>query len=266
MHANEPGLPLPGPAANDPGPARLVMPGRRVRAGAGVDWVGDGWRLFRRATLMWIVLLVVLFLVHLGLGMVPWAGMVLPSLVSPILMGGIALGCRSLETGGDLELEHLLAGFRRNTGFLFAIGVIYAVAEAAIIGAFGAIAGPTLTWAAIRGDEAAILQSLPDDPLRLVLGALVALALAVPLVAAYWFAPALAMLHDMPAIPAMKESFAACFRNLMPMTVYGLLMLALLMVAVIPLGLGLFAWTPLLMATTYTSYRSVFTEEDGDAP
>jgi uncharacterized membrane protein len=74
------------------------------------------------------------------------------------------------------------------------------------------------------------------------------------------------MLHDMPAIPAMKESFAACFRNFMPMTVYGLLMLALLLVAVIPLGLGLLAWTPLLIATTYTSYRSVFTEEDGEAP
>lgn len=108
MRADESGLPLPGPAANDPGPPALVMPGRKVRAGAGVDWVGEGWRLFRRAKLMWIVILVLLFLVHLGLGMVPWLGMLLPSLVSPILMGGIALGCRSLETGGDLELEHLL--------------------------------------------------------------------------------------------------------------------------------------------------------------
>ena len=62
MNANEPGLPLPETSANDPAPARLVMPGRKVRAGAGVDWVGDGWRLFRRATLMWIVLLGVMFL------------------------------------------------------------------------------------------------------------------------------------------------------------------------------------------------------------
>lgn len=266
MHANEPGLPLPGPAANDPGPARLVMPGRKVRAGAGVDWVGDGWRLFRRATLMWIVLLVLLFLVHLGFSMVPWAGMVLPNLVSPILMGGIALGCRSLETGGDLELEHLLAGFRRNTGPLFAIGVIYALAEVAIVGAFGLVAGPSLTWAAIRGDEAAIARSLPEDPLRLVLGALVALSLATPLLAAYWFAPALAMLHDLPALPAMKESLAACLRNIMPMLVYSLLMIALLVVALIPLGLGLLAWAPLLIATIYTSYRSVFTEPDAEAP
>ena len=265
MRADESGLPLPGPAANDPGPPVLVMPGRKVRAGAGVDWVGDAWRLFRRAKLMWIVILVLLFLVHLGLGMVPWLGMLLPSLVSPILMGGIALGCRSLETGGDLELEHLLAGFRRNTGILFAIGLIYVVGEALVMGVFGAVAGTSFVWAAMRGDEAAIVDALSDDPLRLALGGLVALALAVPLVAAYWFAPALAMLHDVPAVPAMKESFFACFRNFVPMLVYSLVMTVLAIAAVIPLGLGFLVWVPVLIATTYTSYRSVFTEEDGEA-
>ena len=66
MHPNEPGLPRPGPAANDPGTAALVMPGRRVRAGAGVDWIADGWRLFRKASLMWIVFLVLLFGVFVG--------------------------------------------------------------------------------------------------------------------------------------------------------------------------------------------------------
>ncbi len=265
MRADEPGLPLPGPAANDPGAPTLVMPGRKVRAGAGVDWVGDAWRLFRQAKLMWIVILVLLFLVHLGLGMVPWVGFWLPNVVSPILMGGIALGCRSLETGGDLELEHLLAGFRRNTGLLFAIGLLYTVGQLLVVVAFGAIAGTTFLWAAIRGDEAAIIESLPQDALRLLLGGLVAAALAIPLMAAYWFAPALAMLHDVPAVPAMKESFFASFRNFVPMLVYGLVMVLLAVVAVIPLGLGLLVWVPMLIASTYTSYRSVFTEEDGEA-
>lgn len=265
MRANEPGLPLPGPAANDPGPPTLVMPGRKVRAGAGVDWVGDAWRLFKQAKLMWIVILVLLFLIHLGLGMVPYVGMWLPNFVSPILMGGIALGCRSLETGGDLELEHLLAGFRRNTGLLFAIGLVYAVGEVLVMGAFSAVAGTSFVWAAIRGDEAAIINSLPEDPLRLALGGLVAAALAIPLLAAYWFAPPLAMLHDVPAVPAMKESFVACFRNFVPMLVYGLVMTALAIVAVIPLGLGFLVWVPMLIASVYTSYRSVFTEDDDGA-
>lgn len=265
MHANEPGLALPGPAANDPGPPALVMPARKVRAGAGVDWVSDGWRLFRRASLMWIVFLVLFFLVHLGLGMVPWAGMWLGNLVSPILLGGIALGCRSLETGGDLELEHLLAGFRRNTGLLFAIGVVYALGELALLGVFGLFAGPGFAWALIRGDESAILGMLQEDMLAIALGGLVVTALALPLMAACWFAPALAMLHDMPALPAMKESLLACVRNFVPMLVYSLVMLALLVAAVIPLGLGLLAWLPLLLATTYTSYRSLFTEPDAQA-
>ena len=262
MHANEPGQPMPGPAANDPGPATLVMPGRKVRAGAGVDWVAVGWRLFRKASVMWIVFVVLFFLVHVGLGMVPWVGMWIGNLVSPILMGGIALGCRSLETGGELELEHLLAGFRRNTGLLFAIGVVYALGELALIGVFGLFAGPSFVSAMLRGDQGALVQAFPEDPLRLVLGGLVVMALAIPLVAAYWFAPALAMLHNVPAIPAMKASLVASLRNFAPMLVYGLVMGVLLVPAIIPLGLGLLAWTPLLLATVYTSYRSIFTEAD----
>lgn len=263
MHATDPGLPLPGPAANDPGSATLVMPGRRVRAGAGVDWIADGWRLFRKATLMWIVFLVLFFLVHLGLGMVPILGMVAGNLVSPVILGGIMLGCRSLETGGDLELEHLLAGFRKNTGILFAIGLIYIVGEVALVGVFAMFAGMQLVTAVIGGDQAAIAAALPDDFLWLALGGLVTMALAVPLMAAFWFAPALAMLHDVPAIQAMKESLYACLRNVVPMIVYGLVLGALLLLAIIPLGLGLLAWAPLMLATIYTSYRSIFTEPEG---
>ncbi len=265
MQSNPPEYASSGTGDSDPRPATLVMPGYRVRAAAGVDWVSAGWRLFRKASLMWIVFLLLFFLIHVGLGFVPWVGMWIGNLVSPILMGGIALGCRSLETGGDLELEHFLAGFRRNTGQLLAIGVVYLLGEMALLAIFGLFAGPAFISAIFRGDEAAILNSLPEDMLRLALGGLVVAALALPLMAAYWFAPTLAMLHGTPALPAMKESLVACFRNFLPMLVYGLVMLALLVPAVIALGLGLFVWAPLMMATIYASYRSIFTEPDAEA-
>ena len=35
-----------------------------------------------------------------------------------------------------------------------------------------------------------------------------------------------------------------------------------LIVAILPVGLGLFVWAPVLLATAYTSYRAVFTEPD----
>ena len=56
----------------------------------------------------------------------------------------------------------------------------------------------------------------------------------------------------------------ACLRNVMPMLVYGLVMLALLVPVVLTLGLGLIVWVPVLLATIYTSYRSIFTEPAGD--
>ena len=57
------------------------------------------------------------------------------------------------------------------------------------------------------------------------IGGLVALGLSVPLMAAYWFAPALVMIHGMGPVAAMKESFFACFRNFIPFVLYGIAML-----------------------------------------
>jgi uncharacterized membrane protein len=265
MQTNEPGLPLPGPAANDPGSPGLTMPGRKVRAGAGVDWIADGWSLFRRAKLMWIVFLVLFFLFHLAMGMVPWIGMLASNIVSPILLGGIMLGCRSLETGGELELEHLLAGFRRQAGPLVAIGLLYLVGQVLLFCVFVFFAGMTVLTAVLHGDHMAVIDAIQASALWLALGGLVVAALAIPLMAAYWFAPALAMLHGIPAVPAMKASLAACFRNWLPMLVYGLVMFLLLLLSVVPLGLGLLVWAPLMIATIYSSYRSVFTEVDDAA-
>ena len=220
--------------AGDPAPPALVMPGRRVRTGEGAAWIAGGWRLFRKATVMWVVFLVLFFLLHMGLGFVPYAGSLLGSLATPLLLGGVALGCRSLETGGDLELEHLLAGFRRNTGYLFAIGVLYAFGELALLAVMGAIAGFPLVGAVLSGDAESMVRALNGlDVTRVEIGALVALVLAVPLMAALWFAPALAMLHGVPALAAM-----------------------------IPFLLGLLAWLPLAIATAYASYRSIFTKPD----
>lgn len=255
---------LPGPAANDPGSPRLVLPGREQRAGAGVDWVAEGWQLFRKAPLMWIVFLVLLILVNVALGMLPWVGKLLTTLVAPIIAGGVAAGCRSLETGGELELDHLLAGFRRNTGMLFAIGVVYVLGQMALLGIFAMFVGWSLVWAALTSG-AGVMAAMTGSILAVATGGLVVAALAVPLFAAIWFAPTLAMLHDQPAMPAMKESLMACLRNWLPMLVYGLVMLALLAAAVIPLGLGLLVWIPMLFTTNYAGYRGIFTEPDAQA-
>jgi uncharacterized membrane protein len=94
----------------------------------------------------------------------------------------------------------------------------------------------------------------------ILLGALVAAALAVPLVAAYWFAPALVVMNDLSPLAAMKASFVGCFRNFIPFLVYGIVMTFFAFIAMIPLGLGFLVWLPLAITSTYVAYRRIFTE------
>jgi len=90
------------------------------------------------------------------------------------------------------------------------------------------------------------------------LAMLLAMALLIPLMMAYWFAPALVALNGLSALPAMRLSFVACMRNMLPFLVYGLIAILLMIVAVIPVGLGLLVFAPVMMASIYTAYRDIF--------
>jgi uncharacterized membrane protein len=266
MSPSGPGFPVDADAANDADSPRLVMPGRSSPASAGVDWVSQGWALFRAAPLMWVLFFVIYLIIQVALSFVPVIGALAGYLVAPVFAGGIALGCRAIETGGELELEHLFGGFRRNTANLLVVGVLYIVGALAVLLVFGIFAGFSVVSALLVGGEDRILESIAAASMPLILGTLVCTALFVPLMAAYWFAPMLVVLHEVKPVEAMRESLFACFRNFVAFLVYGLLMLGLLFVALIPLGLGLLVWVPLMMASTYASYRGVFTEPDESGP
>jgi uncharacterized membrane protein len=87
---------------------------------------------------------------------------------------------------------------------------------------------------------------------------LVVMALLVPLVMAIWFAPALVVFHDVAPIEAMKQSFRACLKNVVPFLIYGIIVLGLGIVATIPFGLGWLVLGPTLIGSTYYSYRDIF--------
>jgi uncharacterized membrane protein len=89
----------------------------------------------------------------------------------------------------------------------------------------------------------------------------VMLFLMIPLLMAYWFAPALVMMHDIAPMAAMKASFRGCLRNIVPFIVYFFVMVVLAFVAMIPIGLGMLVWIPVAMASNYVGYRRIFTED-----
>ena len=240
---------------------RLVMPGRVVPAGRGLSWIGEGWKLFARAPLMWIIVMVVTFIVALVMNILPVIGALVFQVLQIVLWGGLIAACRSLEKGGEFEIEHVLAGFTRRFGSLAAVGAVFLVGGLLIMLVYFGFVGFSVLGAVLSGDQAQVANALLASIGMMIVGALVALLLVVPLLAALWFAPALVMLHDMPPLAAMKASLSAAMRNFMPFLLYGIVMLVLAIVAVIPFGLGMLVYVPLTITSAYASYRDVFTDD-----
>ena len=241
----------------------LVLPGRSLRAGAGWEWIAGGWRLFLRAPLMWIIALIILFVVFIAIGIIPILGTIAIQLLQPVVSAGLIVASHSLERGGDFELEHLFAGFKRNFGSLVVVGLLFLLGGLLIVLVFVAIIAMTVGTAVLGslGDPNQMVASAAGSILMILVALLVMLALLVPLLAAYWFAPALVVMHNVQPVAAMRESFFACFRNFVPFLVYGLVLFVLSIVAAIPFGLGYLVLVPVVFASTYVAYRQIFTYE-----
>jgi uncharacterized membrane protein len=244
----------------------LAVPSRTLGAGAGWDWIPAGWRLFAKAPLMWILSLVIVFVIAIICAIIPILGQLVFQVLQGVFYAGFMVACRSLEAGGEFEIEHLFAGFKRNFGSLVVVGLLMLAGFVAIFIVFAMFVGFSIITAFMSGGVENVGPALLASGMSIALGSLVTLALMLPLMAAYWFAPVLVVMHGMAPVQAMKESFFACFRNFMPFLVYSIVMLVFGILASIPLGLGLIVYVPVMIASTYVAYRQIFTADGLPAP
>ncbi|HEX5338605.1 MAG TPA: BPSS1780 family membrane protein, partial [Gallionella sp.] len=110
------------------------MEPQRLSSGHGLQWIKQGYAIFMKAPLLWIVLLLICFISVAGVSAVPVVGEPLASLLLPALLVGLMAGCRALEQGDDLELAHLFSGFQQHTAQLITLGGIALVAQLLIFG------------------------------------------------------------------------------------------------------------------------------------
>jgi hypothetical protein len=228
--------------------------GRAREPSQGWSWIVEGYRYFRRSAALWILLTVIFFAIVIGLQVIPFVGWIAATLLMPVMVGGFMAGCQAIERGGELELAHLFAGFRRNTAQLMLIGIIGFVLTMAVM-------VPATVVLGIGGFFAAAMGATPDPSTvsaSTLLAMLVAVALVVPINMALWFAPALVMLQDQTAIRAITQSFKGCLRNIVSFLIYGVALIVLGFVASIPLGLGWLVLGPVVLGSVYAAYRDIY--------
>ncbi|MGH8668341.1 MAG: BPSS1780 family membrane protein [Burkholderiales bacterium] len=235
----------------------FVHGGRGVAAGRGTSWIGSAWDLFKQAPGVWIGMIIVMFVLFVVANFIPLVGPLAVSIVFGIFMGGLMLGCRALEEGGELEFAHLFAGFRQKLGTLAAVGALYVAGYVVIMLIVVVVTGASFfTMMGMGGDPQA------GDPTAMLatmgVAILLMMALTVPLLMTVWLAAPLVMFHEHGAIEAMKASFTGCLKNMLSFLVYGIVMFLLAIAATIPIGLGWLVLGPMMAASVYTAYRDIY--------
>lgn len=254
-----------GPPASPSNVSGSLIPGgRSVLGGNGFAWIASAWTLFTKAPGIWIGTALILFALSIATSWVPLAS----TLLNPIFAGGVMLGCRSLERGEGLRIDHIFAGFQEKGSRLVLVGVITLVAYIIVfvicIVVTVVVIGATLLQG--MSNEEALRELISPQGLQiLAILLLLFLALVVPVSMAYWFAPALIVFHNLEPFDAMKQSFQGCARNVVPFLLYGLVLLGLFLLGSIPLLLGLLVVMPIFIASTYTSYKDIYLSEEASS-
>jgi uncharacterized membrane protein len=151
-----------------------------------------------------------------------------------------------------LTIAHLFAGFQSHLNPLVVIGALYLAGMFAIVLVASIFTGGAAFTLWKSGADAGVAVS------SILFIVLIVLLLMIPLIMAVWFAPALATLHDVAPVDALKLSFRGCMRNMLPFLVYGVVGLLLAFAATIPFGLGWLVLLPVLAGSAYASYRDIF--------
>ena len=247
------------PVADAADAARNFLPsGRAVPAARGWSWLVDGWALFKSQPGAWIALVIVALLIFIAMALIPILGSLASMVLTPVILAGIFVACREQDAGRGLLVSNLFAGFRERFGALLSIGFIDLGVTVAVTLVAALVTGAGM-WSLLGGDiGVSDPEAMAGMGLTLLLALLVMLALLLPLFTALWFAPALALFHQQGPAEAMKNSFAACLKNVVPFLLYSVVLLLLSFVASIPFGLGWLVLGPVLAASLYTSYRDIF--------
>lgn len=242
-----------------PAEGDFIPEGRGVPAGNGWRWIADAWNLMDGQRWTFIGVVILYWLMIIAASFVPGLGGLAVALFGPVISGGIMLGCDAVRHGQKLEVGYLFAGFQRHFGKLVAVGAVSLGLGLLIAIVMVAILGFSFAGMFLGIDEPNPEQ-IASMGLTFLLAILVALAISIPVYMFLWFAAPLIVFEDVDVGTALKSSFSACLKNIVPFLVWGVMTLLLSIAATIPIMLGWILLGPVIMVSVYTGYRDIFYE------
>jgi energy-converting hydrogenase Eha subunit A len=265
MNDNNPYSPPKSDVTPPPAPVteRTLLPEpRSLPAGAGINWLSQGWPLVKNNLGVWVLLTLTLLAIQIVFSALisPFTlSPVLPviifflTVISTVLSAGIMLGAQSADSEQGIRFEHLFAGFKGLFKPLASLGVvafcISQILEFLIRTVLGidinAVSAGTL-------DPATFFDQITAANIAII----VILYLLTTML--FWFSTPLVALNNVPVFQSLSMSFKACLRNPLPLLIYCIAAMVLIILGAIPLALGLLVVVPWLFSSMYTAYKQIF--------
>ncbi len=248
----------------------LLFEPRRLPASAGITWISDAWYIFKGNPWLWIGMFVAYFLIAIVFSLIPILNLLI-NFLGIFSTAGVAYVAHRQLHNQSIEFSQFFIGFRKNTGqlllilMLCIIGVVIAFIPIFLYFSWKML--EFIGWeilglfVRIPNVASADFFSTINISTGLIMLVVMTLFFIITLIMAIWFAPILVILHNMLAFDAMKLSFIACLNNIIAFFVYGVGIMLLGVLAILPLGLGLFILFPILFISYYTAYRLIFTQQ-----
>lgn len=257
------------PVEVDHGATIVAEPPTRRSAGEGSEWISEGWRLFKRQPAQLVALMLVTGLLYIigvmVLQLLPLVGNLVGPMFAALLMAGMTLAIDRLYRGEGVGFELIFAGFQHPARVRLALlGLTVGLLSVLATGLAALASNMVPFWQASMGfselDPQAMIENGSFDIMGMMLYLMYTLLLVTPVMMANWFAGMLVLLNGMQPGAALGYSFRACLRNVLPLTLFSLLLTLMALASVFTLFLGLLVLFPVFMLSWYISYRWICTQ------
>ncbi|MDQ6618695.1 MAG: hypothetical protein M3Z31_03190 [Pseudomonadota bacterium] len=256
------------------------IPIARYPAARGASWFKEAFVMFSAARMPWIFMLLSYYAIMAVVDVLPVIGHIAVPVLKPVFAVGFLAAAWAQERGQRPAMKQLFQGFRANLRALLPLGVLL------LAGATAAVMATTLVDGGALVDALSGKTVLDEDRLasgKMQQAMLFGAAVALPVLLALWYAPALVVFHDCRAPRALAASFRACILNWRPLGLYALMvtfyavvvpgLVAALIAALVPRTLAtavaftvmlpyLLSLVATLHISDYLSYRDIFHSEE----
>jgi hypothetical protein len=245
------------------------MQARRLPARHGFLWLIASFKIFRSNPPLMTALTMGYMFVIVMVNLLPYIGPFLLPLALPSLIVVLANGCRAIQRGGGVGSIALTFGVQKRRVDLVRLGGLHLIGSLVILIASSVMEGGPIS---LMGPGKVV------DEEEMVAAMARLMVVALPVVAAFWFAPLLTAWDEITPMKSVFFSFIASWRNWRAFAVYGL---AAGLIAVAAPGLLLitanavsetlasvlsitlkmlliFVVAPVMMASVFVSYQDVF--------